>query len=412
MIRWAKWISLGLVIVIAVGSGSLWAHQVIAERLANSSYNTAFSSLSQDIKSARSGGLFPSELGPYTNGLAAVEARSAPADGTFWSAARESFYSVQTNRLRALDHQLLSRVSEATAQARSQTASLLSRYAAVLGTARANGLRLPTYAGKLNTLRSDFSRTRTVGQYRAMAGLIQPQVATVSRLVNERVAQVSSIVRQARSSSQPIQTIRAEINTWAATARDHLSMVALFAKDRGLSNWLDRVTNLALTRTHVKMAAIGAADVGRVGKAIRVRLAKVTPQKWILVSTENESMQWYQGSTEIGTSLVTTGNPQLPTVLGHFKIFAKFSPFTFISADPPGSPDWYAPSPVSYAMEFQSAGYFIHDAPWRSVYGPGSNGPGQPGTNYGGTHGCVNVPYDVAAELYAWAPIGTTVVVV
>ncbi len=124
----------------------------------------------------------------------------------------------------------------------------------------------------------------------------------MSRLVNERVAQVSSIVRQARSSSQPIQTIRAEINTWAATARDHLSMVALFAKDRALSNWLDRVTNLALTRTHVKMAAIGAADVGRVGKAIRVRLAKVTPQKWILVSTENESMQWYQGSTEIGTA--------------------------------------------------------------------------------------------------------------
>ncbi len=82
---------------------------------------------------------------------------------------------------------------------------------------------------------------------------------------------------------------------------------------------------------------------------------------------------------------MTTGNPQLPTVLGHFKIFAKFSPFTFISADPPGSPDWYAPSPVSYAMEFQSAGYFIHDAPWRSVYGPGSNGPGQPGTNYGGS---------------------------
>ena len=63
-------------------------------------------------------------------------------------------------------------------------------------------------------------------------------------------------------------------------------------------------------------------------------------------------------------------------------------------------------------MEFQSAGYFIHDAPWRSVYGPGSDGPGQPGTNYGGTHGCVNVPLDVAAFLYGWASIGTPVVVV
>lgn len=412
MIRWGKWVALGLVIVIAAGTASLWAHQVIAERLADSSYSSAFSGLSQDLKSARAGGLFPSELRPYSNGLAAVEARPAPADGTFWSGARESFYSRQTNQLRTLDAQLRSQVRVATAQARSQTSSLVSRYAAVLGTGTANGLHLKMYYSKLAVMRSDFSRSSTAGQFRALTGTIQPQLGTVSGLVNTRTAEVASIMRGARSTSQPVQTVRAEIQTWASTARDHLSMISLFAKDRSLSKWLERVTSLAMTRTQLRMAAIGAADVGHVGAAIRARLKKVTPAKWILVSTENESMQWYQGSTEIGTSLVTTGNPQLPTVLGHFKIFAKFSPFTFISSDPPSSPDWYPPSPVSYAMEFQSAGYFIHDAPWRSVYGPGSNGPGQPGTNYGGTHGCVNVPFDVAAFLYGWAPIGTPVVVV
>ena len=137
--------------------------------------------------------------------------------------------------------------------------------------------------------------------------MIQPQLNTVAGLVKARNAEVAGIVRGARSSTQPVQTIRGEINAWSSNARDNLSIVSLFSKDRGLSRWLDRVTKLALSRTQVKMAAIGAADVGRVGHAITVRLKKVTPAKWILVSTENESMQWYQGPTQIGTSLVTTG---------------------------------------------------------------------------------------------------------
>lgn len=93
-------------------------------------------------------------------------------------------------------------------------------------------------------------------------------------------------------------------------------------------------------------------------------------------------------------------------------IFAKYSPFEFVSPWPPGSPLWYAPSWVSYAMEFISGGYFIHDAPWRSVFGPASQQGGQPGTNYGGAHGCVNVPSATAQFLWNWARIGTEVDVV
>jgi lipoprotein-anchoring transpeptidase ErfK/SrfK len=63
-------------------------------------------------------------------------------------------------------------------------------------------------------------------------------------------------------------------------------------------------------------------------------------------------------------------------------------------------------------MEFIRGGYFIHDAPWRSVFGKASQGDGRPGTNYGGTHGCVNVPYNAMRFLYGWAPIGTPVHVV
>ena len=69
-----------------------------------------------------------------------------------------------------------------------------------------------------------------------------------------------------------------------------------------------------------------------------------------------------------------------------------------------GSPFWYPSAWVNYAMEFIPGGYYLHDAPWRSWYGPGSN-------LYDGTHGCVNIPLGPMTQLYAWANVGDEVIV-
>ena len=80
---------------------------------------------------------------------------------------------------------------------------------------------------------------------------------------------------------------------------------------------------------------------------------------------------------------------------------------------PKTSPFYYKPSKVAYAMLFREGGYFIHDAPWRSAFGPGTNAQtGTPGSNYTGTHGCINVPANVAQELFSWVRLGTVVQVV
>ena len=52
-------------------------------------------------------------------------------------------------------------------------------------------------------------------------------------------------------------------------------------------------------------------------------------------------------------------------------------------------------------------GFFIHDAPWEpsSAFGPGS----QNGVD--ASHGCVHIPTPTMAWLYAWSPIGTTVII-
>jgi lipoprotein-anchoring transpeptidase ErfK/SrfK len=134
--------------------------------------------------------------------------------------------------------------------------------------------------------------------------------------------------------------------------------------------------------------------------------------KRIIVSLSQETLYAYDGTKLVLRTYVTTGNPSLPTPLGSYTILAKYSPFEFVSPWPAGSPYWYPPSWTTWAMLFQSEGYFLHDAPWRSAFGPGTNGPGQPGTNYGGTHGCVNIPPGPMQTLWNFSPTGTPVDIV
>ena len=126
--------------------------------------------------------------------------------------------------------------------------------------------------------------------------------------------------------------------------------------------------------------------------------------KLIVVSLSRQVLTAYQDGTAVLTTYVATGRPALPTPVGVYHIFARYSPYKMISPWPYGSPYWYPDSWTNWAMEFAGGGYFIHDAPWRSWYGPGSN-------IYNGTHGCVNVPYSQMAFLWKWTPMGTTVVV-
>ena len=55
-------------------------------------------------------------------------------------------------------------------------------------------------------------------------------------------------------------------------------------------------------------------------------------------------------------------------------------------------------------MPFIGGGWGLHDATWRSSFG-GSIYKG------GGSHGCVNLPYDVAEKMYQVIEVGTPVLV-
>src|SRR5205823_12428206 len=108
--------------------------------------------------------------------------------------------------------------------------------------------------------------------------------------------------------------------------------------------------------------------------------------KVIVISLSRQVLTAYQDGNAILTPFVATGRPQLPTPPGVYYIFARYSPYKFISPWPYGSPYWYPSAWTSFAMEFAAGWYFIHDAPWRSWYGPCSN-------LYNSAHGCLTVTY-------------------
>ena len=133
--------------------------------------------------------------------------------------------------------------------------------------------------------------------------------------------------------------------------------------------------------------------------------------KVIVVSLSHQWLYAYQNGKQVFNAPIMSGRPALATPTGTYHVFAKLSPTTFYSPWPYGSPYWYAPTHINYALEWRAGGYFLHDSWWHSVYGPGTNGwhyDPEFGWQWG-THGCVAMPIGTAAWLYNWAPIGTTV---
>lgn len=138
------------------------------------------------------------------------------------------------------------------------------------------------------------------------------------------------------------------------------------------------------------------------------------PGQVILVSVTQQWLWAYQDNTLVYATPVTTGQTYLWTPLGVYHIYQKITDTVFYSPWGPDSPYYYTPEHINYAMLFREKGYFLHDAPWRHAFGPGTEDPhtDPDGTYETGSHGCVNMVTGAAAWLYNWAALGTTVDIV
>jgi LysM repeat protein len=114
-------------------------------------------------------------------------------------------------------------------------------------------------------------------------------------------------------------------------------------------------------------------------------------ERKIVIDLSDQSLTAYQGDVPVLYTLVSTGKADTPTRVGEFAIYQKLKTqhMTGDDYDLPGVP-W-----VMYYDDEMA----IHGAYWHANFGIPTS------------HGCTNMTIPESKALYAWAPIGTRVIV-
>ncbi|GCE28677.1 hypothetical protein KDA_41610 [Dictyobacter alpinus] len=140
-----------------------------------------------------------------------------------------------------------------------------------------------------------------------------------------------------------------------------------------------------------------------------------TDGRVLVVSLSEQSMRVYDKGNLIKSFLVTTGQPDKPTPPGSWWVESHQTHITFKSIAPKGDPYWYPDTPINYAMQYHSGGYFVHDSWWRAEYGPNTQFPHKDVTGDSaadvGSHGCVNMSKDDAHWVYDHVQLFTGIII-
>jgi hypothetical protein len=122
--------------------------------------------------------------------------------------------------------------------------------------------------------------------------------------------------------------------------------------------------------------------------------------KEVVVSISAQTMWAYEEGELVMSSLVSTGTAEVPettTPVGYHSVLAKFDAQTMEGTI---SGQYYRVEDVPYVMYFDDYGDALHGTYWHSNFGTPMS------------HGCVNLPMDIAAWMYGWADVGTAVSVI
>jgi lipoprotein-anchoring transpeptidase ErfK/SrfK len=111
--------------------------------------------------------------------------------------------------------------------------------------------------------------------------------------------------------------------------------------------------------------------------------------RWIDVDVTAQKVTAYVGATAVRQFIVSTGTRAHPTVLGQFRIYARYP------AAPMSGPGYYLPG-VPFTMYYYK-GYALHGTYWHDNFGTPMS------------HGCVNLRTPDAEWLYNFASFDTLV---
>lgn len=134
-------------------------------------------------------------------------------------------------------------------------------------------------------------------------------------------------------------------------------------------------------------------------------LGSTNSEKWVEVDLSEQKLRAWEGNTLVTETLVSTGLPWFPTPKGEFRIWIKLRATRMTGGE--GRYAYDLPN-VPYVMFFGNdkvpnyLGYGLHGTYWHNDFGKVHS------------HGCVNLPTNVAEILYNWTdpqlPPGKSVV--
>jgi lipoprotein-anchoring transpeptidase ErfK/SrfK len=125
--------------------------------------------------------------------------------------------------------------------------------------------------------------------------------------------------------------------------------------------------------------------------------AKPKAQKTIVVSVGQQMLWAYKGDKVVLSSYVSTGRAGFDTPIGSFAVLSKLPSQTMEGVI---GGEYYNVPDVPWVLYFTKGGHALHGTYWHNNFGTPMS------------HGCVNLPLDVAAWLYDWATVGTPVRIV
>lgn len=144
-------------------------------------------------------------------------------------------------------------------------------------------------------------------------------------------------------------------------------------------------------------------DSGDYGYMETFLLYKLPKEVFVDVDISDQKVRLYKDYVEIFNSYDITGKDSTPTDLGYFNIFDMDTNTYLQSRLPDGSLEYNVF--VNYWMQY-NAGEGMHDASWQNAYFGNKDF-----YHNGGSHGCVNLPYNSAKIIYDKVEIGTRVLV-
>jgi hypothetical protein len=123
-------------------------------------------------------------------------------------------------------------------------------------------------------------------------------------------------------------------------------------------------------------------------------------EREIVISRGMQTLWAYEGGELVLTTLVSTGVGNVPetvTPLGNWAIHTKLESQTMEGVI---AGEHYRVEDVPWVMYFDDRGDALHGTYWHNNFGVPMS------------HGCVNLPLDVAEYLYSWADYGTPVTII